>query len=334
MSKRELLLKIFHNEPAEHVPVGFWFHYAKNELEDVFVNPRLRDINLEGHKKFFTEFQPDLLKIMTDGYFCYPNEIFNTAEDASALREVHSIGADHPWIREQVKFAKSITSAYGSEVLTFYNIFAPATLFKFARSGKVNNPDALLADFIIKDRAAVLHALQTVAGDIALLARAVISEGGADGIYFSAQDVTDPRIDERLYREVIMPGDLAVLESANKAGQLNILHICSYAGHHNDITHYKDYPAQIINWAAFLEKVPLGAGKKIFGGKPVIGGFDNTVNGVLYKGSEEEIEAETARLLEESGRQGVVLGADCTIPRDISLEHIKWVREKATGNPR
>jgi uroporphyrinogen decarboxylase len=61
----------------------------------------------------------------------------------------------------------------------------------------------------------------------------------------------------------------------------------------------------------------------------VIGGFDNTAAGVLYKGSRAEIEAETDRILKESGRIGVALGADCTLPRDIKLEHLEWVRARA-----
>lgn len=50
---------------------------------------------------------------------------------------------------------------------------------------------------------------------------------------------------------------------------------------------------------------------------------------LLYKGSKEEIQAETKRILAEAGRQGVLLGADCTVPRDIDWKHFEWVREAA-----
>jgi uroporphyrinogen decarboxylase len=336
MNKRGLAWKVFHNESAERVPVGFWFHFAKDELEDVFKNPGLRDINIQGHKKFFGAFEPDFLKIMTDGYFCYPNEIFAAAKDVSELKGIRPIGSDHPWIREQVKLAREVTGAYGKEALTFYNIFAPATIFKFARQEKtreMKNPDNLLANFMLRDKAAVIHALDTVAEDMAALAKAVIREGGCDGIYYSTQDISDTRIGAELQKECIAPSDFAVLNSANSAKGLNILHICSYAGHHNDVSRYTEYPAQIINWAAYLEKVSLGEGKKLFGGKPVIGGFDNTAAGILYKGSKAEIEAETDRLLNEARNQGAVkglaLGADCTLPRDINPDHLKWVRDRA-----
>jgi uroporphyrinogen decarboxylase len=80
-----------------------------------------------------------------------------------------------------------------------------------------------------------------------------------------------------------------------------------------------------------VEGISLGTGKKLFGGKPLIGGFDNTVNGLLYRGGKEAIEAETDRLLKEAGRRGIALGADCTVPRDIDLQRLAWVRERAAA---
>jgi uroporphyrinogen decarboxylase len=343
MNKRELVLKTFHNEESERVPVGFWFHFAENELEDIFEKPHLLSINLEGHRKFYREFQPDFVKIMTDGFFAYPNDVFRNAKSAAELKSIKPIGADHPWIRKQIEFAKTLSSEFGKEVLCFYNIFSPATLFKFARlsaiadsspaSGAALAQDKQLADFIEAGRgdaaSGAALAFAAAASDFAALARGVITEGGADGIYYSAQDIADPRIDAEARKAVLAPADHAILRAANNAGGLNILHICGYAGHRNELSHFVDYPARIINWAACFEGVSLGAGKKLFGGRPVIGGFDNTKEGVLYSGSREQIEEETRRLLSESGRAGVVLGADCTLPRDIDYKRLEWVRQAA-----
>lgn len=92
---------------------------------------------------------------------------------------------------------------------------------------------------------------------------------------------------------------------------------------------YTDYPAKAINWAAVVEGVPLEEGKRLFGGKAVIGGFGNLDNEILYTGTKEEIQAETKRLLAAAGRTGVILGADCTVPRDTDWKHFEWVREAA-----
>jgi uroporphyrinogen decarboxylase len=333
MNKREWLLKCLRNERVDAVPAGFWFHFVPDELADGFSDPRIFGQNMEGHKKFYREFQPDFLKIMTDGFFIYPNEEFRRAETAADLKGVKSLGEHHPWIEKQVAHAKTITDLFGREVMTFYNIFAPATVFKFVRHGACENPGRFLADLIAGDKAAVKAAFDAVAADFAVLAKRVIQEGGADGVYFSCQDINDGRVSAAVHKEVIAPSDIKILRAANAAGARggpwNILHICGYAGHKNDLRHFIDYPAQIVNWAAVYEGIPLSEGKKLFGGRPVIGGFDNTTDGILYRGSEAEIKAETKRLLQEAGRTGVILGADCTIPRDTDLRRLQWVREAA-----
>ncbi len=73
----------------------------------------------------------------------------------------------------------------------------------------------------------------------------------------------------------------------------------------------------------------LAEGKRLFGGKAVIGGFANGPGSLLHSGSEADIRAYTKDLLAHSGRKGVIVGADCTVPPDISLERFQWVREAA-----
>jgi len=340
MNKREWLSSWLSNETLEKIPLGFWFHFAKDELIDGFLDNGLIDRkkvekNIEDHKKFFNDFQPDMIKIMTDGFFIYPNREFQEAKTPQDLRKVKSIGEDHPWIKEQAAFAGTLAGLFGKQVMLFYNIFSPATTFKFVRLGNKEfralniNPDTLLADLIIEDKEAALNALNVVAQDIAALAAGVV-KAGADGIYFSAQDISDPRIDNSLHRETLFPGDCRVLEAAKSAGGKNILHICGYEGHTNNFAHFIDYPADAFNWAAVFENLPLKEGKKLFKDKPVIGGFDNTAGGLLYRGSREEIQAETRRILAHAGRKGIALGADCTLPRDIDLRRLQWVREAAS----
>ena len=60
----------------------------------------------------------------------------------------------------------------------------------------------------------------------------------------------------------------------------------------------------------------------------MLGGFDNRKSGVLYSGSKEEVQAETEKIVAEAGTTGVIIGADCTMPSDISVERFRWVREK------
>jgi uroporphyrinogen decarboxylase len=329
MSKKQLVLDVFNNKAAERIPVGFWFHFAQgDEFKQGLVNEKVIRTNIDGHNKFVKEFQPDFVKLMSDGFFEYPNPILINVKSASELKQLKPLGADHPWIEGQVKLVKQLTGSFGADLATFYNIFAPATLFKIIFDEKGNK---VLADFIIEDKEAVKHALDVIAQDLAALSGRLITEGKADGIYLSVQNVQDDRIIPELYREVIEPSDRKVLAGANQAGQNNILHICGYEGSRNDLSLYTDYDAKAINWAVTVEGVSLSEGKKLFGDKAVIGGFNNTTSGLLYAGSKEEIEAYTEKLIQEAGKTGVILGADCTVPSDIDLNRLRWVRDKAAS---
>ena len=115
---------------------------------------------------------------------------------------------------------------------------------------------------------------------------------------------------------------------ANKASANNILHCCGYDSNKNDLSVWKDYDAKAINWAVTIEKLDLAEGKKFFGGKAVIGGFDNRSGKLLHAGTKEEIQAFTEEIIKKSGKVGVIIGADCTVPSDIDLERLQWVKDK------
>ena len=92
----------------------------------------MRKQNISGHKNFVKAFKPDFVKLMSDGYFFEPEtaKVLKAAEHASDLRKLKPIAFDDKWIRDQVSLVKELTSSFGDEVLTFYNVFAPATAFK------------------------------------------------------------------------------------------------------------------------------------------------------------------------------------------------------------
>ena len=86
--------------------------------------------------------------------------------------------------------------------------------------------DQVIADFIKEDPETLAHVLDVIAGDISTLSRRLIQEAGVEGIYFSTQQVQDERVTDEEYRKIIEPSNIAVLEAANEAGGINILHIC------------------------------------------------------------------------------------------------------------
>ncbi|WP_270320819.1 uroporphyrinogen decarboxylase family protein [Streptococcus infantarius] len=327
-TKREWVLKAFKNETVDKVPVGFWYHFTTDEERSDGFNPEIFNKNIAGHKKFVADVNPDFVKIMSDGFFTYPNE--QIREGITSIKELEgitSIGENHPWIEKQIELAKKIRDDFPEDIASFYNIFAPATYLKWHLAGKGGNGDTIIENFIKEDAELTKQVLDVIAFDIGVLTKRLIEEAGVDGIYLSVQNLQDSRLSHGEYDHVIKPSELHILHRAISAGGTNILYICGYEGATNDISYYTDYPADVINWAIELEGVSLAKGRQLFGGKTVLGGFNNTESGLLYKGSKEAIQARVRELLNETGHQGVVIGADCTVPSDIASERIAWVKE-------
>lgn len=328
-TRRELILKVFHNEKAERVPVGFWFHFLPGEdFNNGLNDPELLQKNLEGHKKFAEDFDPDFVKIMTDGFFTLPIDC-SGIQSAAELKNIKPISKDHPFFAKNVELVKGARKIFGEDRLLFFNVFSPFNqlTWGFKTPGQLDGARKIIS-FLEQDASAVAAALDVVADNLIALIGEVVKPGLADGIYFSVNN-PNRQIPAQIYSTYIAPSEKKILEATEKLAQDNILHICGYAGNKNILSVYKDYPASVINWAVTAEELSLKNGKEYFGGKAVIGGFNNVKEGLLYSGSREEIEKYVEELLEEIGTIGVIIGADCTVPSDIDIERLKWVRDKA-----
>ena len=104
--------------------------------------------------------------------------------------------------------------------------------------------------------------------------------------------------------------------------------ICGIAGYHNDLPFYTKYKAKAYNWAVHTDGVSLKEGKELFNAA-VIGGFDYKPHTLLEDGNDEEVEQFIKQLIEETGKEGLIIGADCAIPSDIDLDRLKLVRKTA-----
>ncbi|MBR6821895.1 MAG: hypothetical protein IKM87_01860, partial [Clostridia bacterium] len=214
MDKRTRVLNAMDKLPVDHVPVGFWFHFDGEETKG--------EECVQAHLRYYRETDLDFLKIMNDGYSSYP--LPDTVKTAKDLWDLKPLGKDHPWIKDQVWRAKRIVEEIGQERCVFYNVFAP---FSFIRNGKRN---ALIMDFLREDKLAVMHAIDIVAEDAALLSQLLIQEAGCDGIYYCVQGGEKDRFTIEEYKEIVAPSDLYVLEHANRYSDYNIMHCCGWAG--------------------------------------------------------------------------------------------------------
>ena len=316
MNKRERVLAAMNLQPVDRPPVGFWFHFQAEQ--------GVGQACVQAHLDYYNHIDVDMVKIMCDSYFDYPNPVAKAVKEPKDWYAMKPLGKDSPFIREQVERARAVKAGLKDDMVVIYNVFAPFSLIRFGVG------DDLVMDHLRREPEAIAYALDVIAEDCCTLSELLVTDAGIDGIYYCVQGGEKNRFTPEEYRRLITPTDKRVLEHANRFSDTNVLHCCGWAGIPNNLEVWQDYPAKAVNWACFVENMNLVEGMKFFGGRCVLGGFDNRPQGVLYSGTREEVEAETARLIQRAGKTGVILGADCTLPATVDVNRFSWVVEAAS----
>lgn len=327
VNKRDLLQRAFNNEEVDRVPLGFWHHFVlgKDQFRGLEDKNILEEI-VKGHLEYYKTTNPDMMKLMNEGFMGYPPIMDNPFETAEDLLKVKSIGPDHPWITEQVKHVRRLVDLFKDEVMTFYNVFAPLQVIRIKFDFHDLDYDRFV--YLAENFPEEFHAAgMEIQKDINTLVEKLLTETDLDGIYYCVQNIQSEKYDLETYNKYIRPTEMEVLNTANKYSDNNILHICGYANYQNDLSFYKDYEAKVYNWATYTEGVSLQEGKDLFGGKCVLGGFDNNPGTLIDTGSKEELEAFVKKLIDENGYRGYVIGADCSIPNDIDDQQVKYISD-------
>lgn len=319
LDQKTRVLNAMDGKPVDRIPASFWHHFSGEEA--------VGEACVKAHLDYYRTIGADYIKIMSDGFSGPVHCEIKTVDDWKAVRPQ---GRNSDYIRGQVERAKRINDALQGECCTFYNVFSPFTLI---REGSPSDQQTVMAH-LRENRRAVMDALDAVAEDTALLAQLLVTEGGCTGIYQPLQGGELDRFTYDEYREIVMPSDLKVLNAANEVSNYNIAHLCGWAGFKNRLEIWRDYPARVFNWAVYIEGMELAEGREFLGGKTVLGGLDNRKGGALYSGTEAEIKAAVRKVIADyeaktGSRDGLILGADCTLPADTDLQHIRWAIEAA-----
>jgi len=321
------------NHSNQQVPVGFWYHFsaASGVDLDAFKDPEIIDRTVSGTQKLVDSLAPDFVKLMSDGLFHYQFNYQKNSEHRTIYDALAPITDDHPWLKQTATLIAKQRAVIGKRK-GFYNIFSPTTLLKWALVKQENgqhdkaNADKTLATEILKNPDAIKQALQVITQDVIKQVQTAI-RAGADGIYYSTQVIQDQRLNQGDFEKFVADTDHQVLQAANKLSDLNVLHICGNGGARNNVHWFQTYEAAIINWATDIESVSLREGKRIFPNKTVLGGFGNTKYDLLYQGTKADIQQYVHTLIQETGRDHLIIGANCTVPRDIDLNRLRWVSE-------
>jgi uroporphyrinogen decarboxylase len=330
---KEQVIKAFNNEAEQNVPFLVWNHFTPNEHVEATESNGMFDADLKRQPEFVEEVQPDFVKLMNDGYFTYKYNNVDNPKDLASLAQIKPIDSDHSWLKDQFNLVSGQLKTFDRPAVVLSGIFSAVSLFKWSLvvdtpEKDLSTADTIFADLYTKDPQTVIQALTVINTDIKKQIN-VQREAGVDGVLFSTQEIQDDRIGKDFFINVQKKLDAELIEEVNKYSKVSILHVCGFAGATNHLDWFVDYNLPVVNWATRIDGYTLGEGKRLFKDKVVFGGLGNTPDDVLFKGNRQEIEAEVDRLIDEAGTKGVIIGADCTVLREMPIEHMKWAQEAA-----
>ncbi len=303
------------------MPVFLFHHFCdEKDWDKGLVNSADFEKNIIEHKNARKVFDPDVIKIMNDTLMMMPVDL-SFIKEASDLRKIKSFSMDSKFVRKSVELTKrSLECFEGSDAPIYTTAFSPSYTLRWVMRDREED----LSQFIEEDPESLVIALESIAKSLIEFNRILIEETGVDGFYYCVNN-QNHFFENSFFTTYVAPYEKEVLKKANELSDINILHICGYDGLSNDLKLFKDFEAAAFNWDVEAEGISLTEGKKLFGGKAVIGGFEQ--DQVIYTGTREEVEDATFSILDECGQIGTMIGAGCTLPTDIEEIRLEWVRQ-------
>ena len=328
MTNKERIMKVLRNEPVDRVPVAFFHHFTETKYWNKGLQyPEALEQNIEGHRPALEKFVPDVAKVMNDTLMMLSMDL-SFVKEVKDLYKIQKPRLDEPFAKAQIYLTNKVMEIYKDLDAPIYvtGFSATWTLRNALAKGSplFGTDESLMEKFMEEDPEAIKYALETISDGIIELNSYLMTECGADGIYFSCNN-QGGFFPKDFYRKYVAPSEKRVLAEAKKIKDTNILHICGYHGRGNDLSLYTDYDAAAYSVAVNAEGVTMAEAKALFPGKCIIGGFPQ--EGVIYDGSKEELKRATWAILDNCGQQGVIIGDDCTVPTDIDDDRFNWVRE-------
>ncbi|OCA88332.1 hypothetical protein A8F94_08275 [Bacillus sp. FJAT-27225] len=297
---------------ADRVPAGFWLHFPEHMHNG--------DEAVHAHIDFYQKTNTDILKIMNENLVPY-NTPITKAED---WKNIRPLSLKDDFIVRQLDIIKRITDQLGDEAVILTTIHGTIASAFHARGGG-ENYDALrtvLSSHLREQPEIVSNAFRILSEGMAEFVHACL-EAGAQGIYYSALGGERELFTDEEFETHIKDNDLMILNAAKNASAFNVLHICKDNVNFN---RYTDYHPEVVNWAIHENDLSLPEGKQLFPESVILGGLDDR-SGVLVNGTQEEIEQAVFKTLDKIGTRRFILGADCTLPTELSYEQIKLAVE-------
>ncbi|WP_018659785.1 uroporphyrinogen decarboxylase family protein [Allofustis seminis] len=310
MSKRENVIKLLNKETFDYTPAGFWIHFPKEIIESGI------EAQVQAHLQFAEQTQVDVLKIMNENEFRRSTPIVR----ASDWAHIKPLATNDQKFRNQKEIIERTLEALDEQVYTLGTIHGVMASLSHSSGHSYSHSPQLLIQHALENKTAVLDAIKATTENVLYMLE-MTNQTAVDGIYYAQLGAEKDRLPREFFEEFIKPYDLMILKAVQD--KKIFLHMCK---EHVDFDRFKDYPADVVNWAIHEGDYDLAAGTDYFKDKIILGGLDDR-SGVLVDGSKNEIDEALTALKEQSDLSRFILGADCTLPTTINYERIRYAVE-------
>lgn len=311
MNRRERMFNLLDNKAIDRTPVGFWLHFPEEEHS-------VRAA-IDAHMDFVQHTQTDILKIMNENIFYDGTTKIRSSGD---LHKFRGYSKKDKVFQDQMDIIRQIADRAQGEypiVATIHGLIASA-FHETGFSGNYNRMGYCFPLFCRENPRAMKDAFEAITASLIELVDCSL-EAGAEGIFYAALGGERTFFTREEYEEFIVPYEGAIYNHIKQKTKLNILHICKNTIELERFTYLE--PA-VVNWSVYTNGVSLAQGSELFKDSIMLGGFPDR-QGVLVSGSQQQIKAHTRTVLDQMRGKRLIVGADCTLPTEISYERIKEV---------
>ena len=302
MNKREAVLALLNPAiSSPYIPAAFFLHFSTkyHQGQDA----------IDKHLEYFRYTDMDFIKVQYEHSFPkLPN--IQRPEDWSKIPLFKKDFFEPP-----LKVVEGLVNASKKDALGVVTLYSP-----FMLAGQLVG-DQTRDKHLMENPEAVKKGLEVVTQSLLYFVRGC-KELGLDGFYASTQGGEKGHFENPvIFKDYIKPFDLTIWEEIKTGTIFNILHICDYHLPYDDLTQFIDYPGQVVNCPIQVAGNPIG-GKEIatLFNRPSMGGMDR--HGIIVSGSALEIQQAVERVVNLAPER-FILGADCTLPGDVSWDNIR-----------
>lgn len=319
MNKTERIRAAIEGKIPDRVPYAFWSHFPEVDRDP--------ELLTQTTIKFVSDFDTDLIKIMSNGMYAVEDfgctcDFSDVARGGVAKITKTPIGVFDDWAKieplpptapalsRELRTLSLIVKELGGKAPILFTVFSPLTIAEKLSCGKLR---AHLDGGGGKSLHRALAAMAETVRDLS--AKAI--EMGADGVFFATQTGTRSRFTPEEHAEYGVRYDMEALKGASK-GWCNAIHL-----HGEDVyfEEYLDYPVQILNWhvwetAPEIDKAARKTDKCLMGG---LKRFSITEN------KKDELTAQVWASMAQSGGRRHILTPGCVVRLPVppdALQHI------------